>query len=410
VSRQRTLFVKMGVAAALLTALAALANLILLSGELKDAPATPAEVVIVVWLTAMLPAPALTLLCRGTLAGSIFGGTVLGVVALGGDVIGWIRFDTDRAAIAQFQQLFFWRTMPLVWMASAAVLWRSFVRGDAAEGRGRELHVPQWVFRERARGDRPARGPVWQLVAKELRLQQMVFAIAGIYLTIAVILVLRARTGHDFAGAVLLPITVMYAALLALVAGALAGAEERQLGTIHSQLLLPIDVTRQWRVKAAVVYGVSAGLAIALPAAVILLLPEARIELRGGLITLLVVLLLATASFYVSSLATSGIKALVACVPMVVVGFPILEWMTGFADQLLHALLGDGPWQMHSRTEGPALLALLLFAAGAVALVMRFGAANFRTADHPPARVTGQLGVLVAFAFAGVMVVTALLV
>jgi hypothetical protein len=99
----------------------------------------------------------------------------------------------------------------------------------------------------------------------------------------------------------------------------------------------------------------------------------------------------------------------VACVPLVIVGFPILGWMTGFAEQLLHALLGDGLWQMRSRTEGPALLALLLFAAGAAVLVMRFGATNYRTADHPPARVTGQLGALLAYAFAGSIVVTALL-
>ena len=49
------------------------------------------------------------------------------------------------AAIQRFQVLFFWRVMPFLWFAAALSLWRSFVRAEATEGRGREIHFPHWL-------------------------------------------------------------------------------------------------------------------------------------------------------------------------------------------------------------------------------------------------------------------------
>ena len=121
-------------------------------------------------------------------------GSLLGCVALGGDIIGWIRFDTDAAAIQRFQVLFFWRAMPLLWIAAAVALWRSFIRAEATEGRGRRSTFREWLAPPRdERRSAHRRSPVWQVVAKELRLQQMVFAIAAIYLVIALLVVLSAN-------------------------------------------------------------------------------------------------------------------------------------------------------------------------------------------------------------------------
>ena len=410
ISRYQTLFVKLVVAGALIALLGGAAQLTVL-GELDNGPATPQQIAVVVWLTAMLLAPALTLLCGGTLAGAIFAGSLLGCTALGGDIIGWIRYDTDSAAIQRFQVLFFWRVMPFLWFAAALSLWRSFVRAEATEGRGREIHFPHWLGARRD-GQRAARRwtrPVWQLVAKELRLQQMVFAIGAIYLAIALLLVLRARTDPHFDGRILLAVTAMYAALLALLAGALAGAEERQLGTIQWQLLLPMPVTKQWRIKAAVAYAVSAGLAVALPAAVILLLPDARVQPRDGVTLLLVVLLLSTASLYISSLASSGIRALVLCVPVVAGGLALVPWINIVAERAVRAFVQNAGWHVGpAPTDAQLLTIALWFGAGFAALAIRFGGSNYRRGDRSLTRIAGQITCMVAYALVAVTISTLL--
>lgn len=410
VSRYQILFVKLVVAGILVTLLGGVAQLTLLS-ELDKGPATPQQIALVVWLTGMLLAPALTLLCRGTLAGSIFAGSLLGCVALSGDIIGWIRYDTDGAAIQRFQVLFFWRVMPLLWFAAAVAVWQAFVRAEATEGRGREIHFPQWLG-ARGDGQRAARrwtNPVWQLVAKELRLQQMVFAIGAIYLAIALLVVVRARTDPQFDGRILLAVTTLYATLLALLAGALAGAEERQLGTIQWQLLLPMSVTRQWGIKAAVAYAVSLALAVALPAAVILLLPDARVEPRHGLTLLVVVMVLSTASLYISSLASSGIRALILCVPVVTVGLALFPWMTVLAERAVRDFGRNAGWHVGpAPTEGQMLMLALWFSAGFAALAIRFGASNYRRGDRSLPRIAGQVTCIVAYAVVAVTVGTLL--
>ena len=400
VPRHQTLFVKFVVAGVLVMLLGGAAQLTTL-GELDKGPATPQQIALIVWLTAMLLAPALTLLCRGTLAGAIFAGSLLGGVAIGGDLIGWMRFDIDNAAIQRFQILFFWRVMPLLWIAAAITLWRSFVRAEAIEGRGREIHFPQWLTPRRdTRGAARRRtSPVWQLIAKELRLQQMVFAIAGIYLTIGLLTVLRARTDPIFDGEILVVVTAMYAALLALLSGALAGAEERQLGTIQWQLLLPMPVTKQWGLKTAVVYAVSLGLAVALPAAMMLLLPDARVEVHNGVPLLAVVLVLSTGSLYVSSLASSGIRALILCVPVIAGGLALLPWMSILTERAVRAFVRNAGWQVGAApTDGQWLMSMVLLGAGFAAVALRFGASNYRRGDRNLIRIAGQVTCLFAYA------------
>ena len=381
VSRYRTLFVKLMVAGVFVTLLGGAAELTVL-GELDNGPATPQQIALAVWLTAMLLAPALTLLCRGTLAGAIFAGSLLGCIALGGDIIGWIRYDTNDAAIQRFQILFFWRVMPLLWFAAAVALWQSFVRAEATEARGKEIHFPQWLAPRRAGRHAAWRRPVWQLVAKELRLQQMVFAIGAIYLTIALFVVLRARMDPHFDGAILLAVTAMYAALLALLAGALAGAEERQLGTIQWQLLLPMPVTQQWGIKAAVAYAVSVGLAVALPAAVILLLPDARVEPRHGV-------------------------TLILCVPLIAGGLALIPWITILAERAVRAFVRNAGWHVGSApTDAQLLTSALLLAAGFAALAIRFGESNYRRGDRSLTRIAGQVTCIFAYAVVALTVAT----
>ena len=58
-------------------------------------------------------------------------------------------------------------------------------------------------------------------------------------------------------------LSVFYSGLIALLVGSLACAEERQMGTLDCQVLLPMATWQQWSVKVAVVLGLSMVLASA---------------------------------------------------------------------------------------------------------------------------------------------------
>ena len=53
---------------------------------------------------------------------------------------------------------------------------------------------------------------------------------------------------------------------ISLLAGSLASAEERQLGTLEWHALLPMSARTQWTVKAGMAVGVAVVLGLGLPA------------------------------------------------------------------------------------------------------------------------------------------------
>ena len=56
--------------------------------------------------------------------------------------------------------------------------------------------------------------------------------------------------------------SAMYVGVLSMLVGALASAEERQFGTLESQLLLPVRAWQQWTVKVATCYLLAAILGV----------------------------------------------------------------------------------------------------------------------------------------------------
>ncbi len=118
---------------------------------------------------------------------------------------------------------------------------------------------------------------------------------------------------------------------------------------------------------------------------------------------LVVVLVLSTASLYISSLASSGIRALILCVPVVAGGIPLVSWITVLAERTVRAFVRNAGWHVGSApTDAQVLTSALLFAAGFAALAIRFGASNYRRGDRSLTRIVGQVTCIFAYALVAV--------
>jgi hypothetical protein len=296
-SRARVFLVKQSVLAALLIVLAGIAW-----GTVLFPSSIAAMLVLLSVAGGLFVAPWLTMLSRNPLAGTVF------TIAIPGVLLGLFNeLVTGRIAFVAAS-----RALLAISLAAAVMGWRTFMRLEAFEGRGHDLRLPMTPA-----DLAPARTghPLWRLVKKELGLQQLSIAVAGIaslgWLAIFLVGLVTSsrRESEDLIGAM----TFLYSGLLAMVIGSLGSAEERQLGTLQWQVLLPIASWKQWMVKAGTALGLALLLAAALPALVF--------SLSGGPIRIderfaYAILLLTTVSLYVSSLSTSGVKALFLSVPL----------------------------------------------------------------------------------------------
>ena len=120
---------------------------------------------------------------------------------------------------------------------------------------------------------------------------------------------------------------VVHLALVPILAGALASAEERRLGTLEWQVLQPTATWKQWLVKVTVVVALSIVVSLA-PLVLLYLLYGADRHahviwvLTSGLPlsqAIVIVAGLAIATLYVSSLSTSGIRAIMTSIPVLAV-------------------------------------------------------------------------------------------
>lgn len=115
--------------------------------------------------------------------------------------------------------------------------------------------------------------------------------------------------------------SLFHALEMALLTGSLASAEERQGGTLEWQLLMPFAVWKQWLIKAAVVLVSATTLGCVLPAVAASLTPagSSLAPTAGDFVSLkmlLSVVVIAAVSLCVSSVSSSGLRALLAAVPV----------------------------------------------------------------------------------------------
>ena len=407
--RRRLFLTKLGVAAILLLALAAVAYTTLFAGDRPDWLGTslPAVPLLVIF-GALFVAPLVTMVCRNSLAGALFAASVPGVVATGALLVGIVRFGlADTAAVDAFQERWFWRLMPIVIAIAGFASWRMFLNLEAIDGRHRHINLPAWLFRQRRASatHRAPRSPVWQLVRKELHLQQLSFVVAAFHLVTTGGVLLWLRVNPTLSPDVFAALTGMYAAGQAMLIGSLASAEERHLGTIEWQILLPVSSGRQWAVKTAVVMALTLALPVALPAAYLHAVQGIAFRFHQ-LFPLLIVLMLAVTSLYASSLSTSGVRAFILSVPLVLVGW-MFFWLGGILGGLVVRAIAAHPGRIVASPTGEQAAMVTLWAAAAVlgALMLQYGYRNHRSADARFASAARQIPWLAAIVAAGTALV-----
>jgi hypothetical protein len=364
-SRRRILAVKLAVVTTMVATLAAFAWLVLLQpGEEYWVFAT--------LLNALCLAPLLTMAARDPLAGVVFTGAApVWLLVLG-------RYISARAL---------WAGTFAVAAAAAFAGWRMFMRLEAIDGRGAEMRAPEavrrWLAATFAAFSEPVRTkrPVWMLVRKELHLQQMTFAVTAVWIVFWIVESALTRLIPGFVGVPLSLVAVLFGALVAMLIGSLASAEERQLGTHEWQVLLPMAAWRQWIVKAATALGLAAVLSFGLP-----------VLLGGGGVGFNpwyfgVIVFLTAGSLYVSSLCRSGLRALIVSAALMLAASVI---------EVRIAAASAHPPAARSAVPPAAVVILMLW----------FAFDNHRLAGHSAARISRQVLWIAGVMAAGVAIVS----
>ena len=323
VRRQRLLIEKLSVLGVLLLTLFVAATLLLFYATgLRSGGGHSSEraaLLLLPVLCGFLLAPWLTMLCRSAVAGAVFSLAIPGLLLTLGEVLGVLKYG--RSSVAEdFRMAIVWGGTLSLCAVSGVMGWRTFMRLEAIDGRGQDLHLPQWWWPSRtlsAASHLTKRHPMWLLVKKELRLQQMALAISGLYLVAWAGVVSLRHLVPDLQLDAFSVLTIFYCGLLSMLIGSLACAEERQMGTLEWQSLLPMATSKQWAVKVGVVLSLALVLALGLPMLLAdveqLLPPGLRLEPLGPL--MLAVIVLTTGGLYVSSLCGSGLWALLMSLP-----------------------------------------------------------------------------------------------
>ncbi|MFN0066891.1 MAG: ABC transporter permease subunit [Limisphaerales bacterium] len=258
-----------------------------------------------------------TLLTRSLIAGLVFALAVpLVAAALLALAVDFATADQDVGVAAQAERWTFnlalWLAAPLYAAAGAWLGRRRWLGLEAVEADDTTL---AGLFPRRNAGRTQARRQsVWlQLAGKELRLHAVTWAVCG--LTVLLALIVLGRDWNVGTREALTVFTAMLAALTVLLAGATSIAEERRLGTLDGQLLQPVSRARQWWLK-LLLAAVPAGVAVF--AAVV-----AAIGFRGltqpgeaAMANLLIVAGFASGGFVAAVLASSAsanaLRALIA--------------------------------------------------------------------------------------------------
>ena len=121
---------------------------------------------------------------------------------------------------------------------AAATGWRMFMRLEAGTADYPTLALPRWARVAPGAADQAAtrrQHPLWLIIKKELRLQQMSLAVAGLYAVLW--LAFEVWEIEPRERDALATVAAIYGAMLALLIGSLASAEERQMGTLEWQSL-----------------------------------------------------------------------------------------------------------------------------------------------------------------------------
>jgi hypothetical protein len=412
VRRERLLLIKLGVLGAMLLTLGVVAYTHVLHAFPVYHQTERLAASLLPVLCGLFIAPWLTMACRSPVAGAVFTMAIPGVLAILGAGIGFQLGDGPE--VGAFTMAFLWRGTLGMCAIGAVASWRMFMRLEAIEGRGADLHLPQWPRLRTTASSATAlltkRHPIWLLVTKELRVQQLALVIAGLYLLGWLAVTLQGPRVAEVYGA----LSVFYALLLGVLIGSFASAEERQLGTIEWQVLQPIAMWEQWAVKMGVVLGLATLLGIGLPTVLAYVAPATDAKRFVGQQLPSTVLLLTAGSLYVSSLCGSGTWALVMSLPATFGAMLFQIVALGPVGNAAHTA-----WSRVFKVAAPSGVDLrglalsevvhvldLLLIAGFIAVVAWFALANHRSAERSPWRVCKQAILMAVFAAVRVVILS----
>lgn len=382
VERWRVLAAKLSA----LTPIVAVLTLIVLAAPWREPGLDYRTLVTAAVPTALFIAPWFALLSRSTLAGAVLSAAIPTVcMVLPGSIFSW--FDRTTLTIGFVSG---------VSAASAIMIWWTFLRLQSSDGASAEVSPSAWLQRmsgpallARGRSD----SLLWQVFAKELRLQQLTLFVGGLYVV----------SWFAMAGLRKLPVvdadfnsvSTIYSGLISILAGALAIAEERHIGTADWQRLQPISSRRLFAIKLSMAVMVAFGLATFLPAVLRTLAPGA-LNFRQDALPWILVMLLFGSALYLSSISQTGIRAVLGTLPAVAGTAFLFQAIVGPWSQSTHSLtrqLAAGLVRIlpsfHMRLAGTNFseIFLLLF----VAVLIGFAYANYRSGERSETLLRRQL-------------------
>lgn len=396
--RRRVFFYKLAVLVAMLLTLTAV-TLLMFRDVIQRAasPHTEPSMLILAAACGLFIAPWLTLVSRNTLAAVVFTIAIPGLLAVGSDLAGAAIYGIENSGqIDRFKTLVFWPGMVTICAIGSVASWRRFMRLEVIEGHGPAMQLPEWLRgRSEAMADAPSRPRhfVLMLLAKELRLQQMAFVVAALFTVGWLAMTAFERWGPDPQRLPLNSLAMLYGCVVAMLIGAMASAEERQLGTAEWHLLLPMPAWQQWAIKSGVALGLAVLLAVVLPAALRYFSPagdDIHQVARAWRKTAGIVVVLASVSLYLSTLCTSGVRALALTFPTIVAAFLYVETVATTIGRAIFLLVYPVGWRSFLRPVDPSLV-FLAIGGGLVALLLCLAFRNHRWADRSTARTVKQV-------------------
>lgn len=274
---------------------------------------------------------------------------------------------------------------------------------------GRELALPRrmeaWLEQKLLGVSGQSTGPVASLLKKELRLQQIVFILSGLFVLGSITGTVLYYHSREWAVVVFALCYSLHLLLVPSLLGSISTAEERGWGLATWHLSLPPSARIQWNVKSAVVLGLSLLLGLALPVVMFglaALLTEGRTSLTAAdaqdflhaLPYIVLGELIATSlSAYAGTLCRNTLWAILLAWGLLLAFACGLWWVHMHLAWLRKFLFGEDPGaseifvQLASCTLVLCMLALL-------GVLQSFAYSNFKRGGASPSRFLLQVGVL----------------
>jgi len=408
ISRARVLVTKMGVLIPAVITLGIVGHWLMFN---RYAPLGGAFKSLLVWgpvVAGIGLVPLLTVLTRRPLGGVVFSIAVPGVILLVAERFYPFKIGTQALAITWYGTL-------AVCAIGVIAIWYRFQRMESAADGGL-VASGGWSMRASANDRAGAPGTravprywMWLFVIKELRLQQMTFAVSGLYVLACAGVAVFQHDNPLYVGPTFETLTWLHGVFIAILAGSLASAEERHLGTLAPHLLLPQAAWRQFAVKALATAGLASALAVGLPILLMALYtPQEPFVVRGEFVV--GILIVVSAAMYVSTLCGNSLWALLVSFPALAlaggVGLTIIQtvlvWRWRFwpddyallqvaydaakAGGRAEAFLAQEARVLWFQYEGPFVIGALMCLA-----VLYFAARNHRSLERKPRIVIRQV-------------------